>query len=54
MREIALKIGKPMRPIVGPVIGRNEIDPWKSRPKEFMNYLRALTLALERHSPTGI
>ena len=54
MREITTKIGKPIHPIVGPAIGRTEIDAWRSRPKEFMSYLRALTLSLERHSSSGI
>lgn len=46
MHEIWRAKGKPQRPVIGPVIEREEIDPWVLNPRGFMAHLRALTLAL--------
>lgn len=53
MHEITCKIGKSVEPRIAPVMERDEIDPWKLKPREFMKHLRSLTLALEKHNPFG-
>lgn len=47
MHEIKRAIGKPQKPIIGPLIERDEIDPWVMNPRGFMAHLRELTLALK-------
>jgi len=54
MHEIWRKIGKPVEPQIAPVMERDEIDPWKQKPKEFLEFLRWRTLEMERDSPFGI
>ena len=40
-------IGKTIRPVIGDVINRDEIDPWVLKPRKFMDHLREVTLDLE-------
>lgn len=46
LHEVAVSLGKPQSPVVGPAIGPEEILPWKDNPRGFMAWLRARTLAL--------
>lgn len=47
MHEIKRGIGKTIRPIIGDVIDRDEIDPWVLKPRKFMDHMRKITLDLE-------
>jgi hypothetical protein len=47
LHEIAHAMDKPQKPVIGPVIEREAIEPWLSNPRGFMAHLRELTLALK-------
>ena len=47
LHEIAYAMKKPQKPVIGPAIGREEIDKWLSEPRGFMSFLRDTTLALK-------
>ena len=51
MHEITGKIGTKQSPRIGPVLEREDLDPWILKPRAFMDYLRYLTLSLETHVP---
>ncbi|MCB1366859.1 MAG: lysophospholipid acyltransferase family protein [Rhodobacteraceae bacterium] len=46
LRETAAARGKPMKPVIGPALGRDQIDQWQDDPRGFMAHLRAVTLGL--------
>ncbi|WP_343080136.1 lysophospholipid acyltransferase family protein [Ostreiculturibacter nitratireducens] len=46
MHEITRLMGKPIRPVIGQPIEREEIDPWVLNPRGFMEHLRERTLQL--------
>jgi len=46
LHEIAYTMNKPQKPVIGPAIARDEIDPWAKDPRGFMQYLRNKTLNL--------
>jgi putative hemolysin len=48
LHEVVHALNKPQRPVVGPEIGRDEIDAWTDNPRGFMDWLRERTLALKR------
>lgn len=54
MHEIVLKIGTAQAPRIGPVLEREDLDPWVLKPREFMQLLRYLTLAMGQHNPSGV
>lgn len=47
LHEIAYAMNKPQKPVIGPVIEREQIDPWAKDPRGFMAHLRELTLGLK-------
>ncbi len=46
LHEIAYAMKKPQKPVVGPAIDRDQIDPWGHDPRGFMAQLRKTTLGL--------
>jgi len=46
LHEIAHSMKKPQKPVIGPMIDRDEINPWLKDPRGFMNNLRERTLSL--------
>lgn len=46
LHEIAHAREKPQKPVIGPVVGRDQIDPWAKDPRGFMAQLRKTTLGL--------
>jgi hypothetical protein len=38
---------KPQSPIVGELVGRDEIEKWSNSPRKFMEWLRNITLGLQ-------
>lgn len=46
LHEIAYAMKKPQKPVIGPPIDRDQIEPWQSDPRGFMAHLRDMTLAL--------
>lgn len=48
LHEIAAAMRKPQKPVIGPAVDRDEIDPWRGDPRGFMAHLRERTLALGR------
>ncbi len=46
LHEIAKALDKPQAPIIGDPIAPEELAPWKTKPREFMDWMRTHTLAL--------
>ncbi|NOX74793.1 MAG: acyltransferase [Alphaproteobacteria bacterium] len=46
LHEIAHTMNKPQKPVIGPLIGRSQIDPWLKDPRGFMANLRETVLKL--------
>ncbi|MFP4326608.1 MAG: lysophospholipid acyltransferase family protein [Paracoccaceae bacterium] len=46
LHEVVHALNKPQSPVVGEVIGRDEIAAWADNPRGFVAWLRARTLAL--------
>lgn len=46
LHEIVHAMKKPQKPVIGEVIGREEVAPWQGNPRGFMAHLRDRTLAL--------
>lgn len=46
LHEVAHALNAPQAPVVGEVIGRDEIEPWRSNPRGFVAWLRERTLSL--------
>jgi len=46
LHEIAYAMDKPQNPIIGPSIGRADIDPWEKDPRGLMAHLRNTVLAM--------
>jgi putative hemolysin len=47
LHEIAHAMDKPKKPVIGPAIGREQIDPWQKDPRGFMANLRKTVLELK-------
>lgn len=54
MHEIRRRIGTRITLRIAEPMERDEIDPWILKPRAFMDMLRSTTLAMERHSTTGL
>lgn len=48
LHEIAHAMKKPQKPVIGPAIDRDGIEPWQKDPRGFMAHLRDLTLSLRQ------
>ena len=48
LHEVAHAFDRPQAPVVGEVIGRDEIETWRANPRGFVAWLRQQTLALGR------
>ncbi|WP_132693448.1 lysophospholipid acyltransferase family protein [Rhodovulum steppense] len=46
LHEVCHALNRPQAPVIGPAIGRDEIEPWADNPRGFMAWLRERTLAL--------
>ena len=46
LHEIVHALNKPQAPIIGDPLKPEELEEWKPKPREFMNWLRSHTLAL--------
>ena len=46
IREVVKAMHKPQSPIVGELVGRDEIQKWSNSPRRFMEWLRNITLGL--------
>ena len=46
IREVVKAMHKPQSPIVGELVGRDEIEKWSNSPRKFMEWLRNITLGL--------
>ena len=46
IREVVKAMHKPQSPIVGELVGRDEIQKWSNSPRKFMEWLRNITLGL--------
>jgi putative hemolysin len=47
LHEIAYAMNRPQKPVIGPVIDRDQIDPWVDDPRGFMAHLKKTALALK-------
>jgi putative hemolysin len=47
LHEVVHALNKPQSPVIGTPIPPEEMEPWKDRPGEFIEWLRARTLALK-------
>jgi len=47
LHEIAHTMNKPQKPVIGPLIDRDQIDPWQKDPRGFMENLRETVLKLK-------
>lgn len=47
LHEIAHAMNKPQKPVIGPAIDRDQIDPWLKDPRGFMAHLRDTVLGLK-------
>ena len=47
IREVVKAMHKPQSPIVGELVGRDEIEKWSNSPRKFMEWLRNITLGLQ-------
>ena len=53
MREVRRAAGSSLAVQIGPVLDRDQIEPWGDRPREFAVHLRDLTLSLDPDLPTA-
>ncbi|MCR8726516.1 lysophospholipid acyltransferase family protein [Frigidibacter sp. ROC022] len=51
LHEVVHALNKPQAPVIGEPITPEEMEPWKDRPGEFIEWLRARTLALKDQVP---
>ena len=47
LHEIAHAMDKPQKPVIGPAIDRDQIEPWLDDPRGFMAHLKKTALALK-------
>jgi len=47
LHEIAHAMDKPQKPVIGPAIDRDQIEPWLDDPRGFMAHLKKTVLALK-------
>ena len=47
LHEIAYAMNRPQKPVIGPVIDRDQIDPWVDDPRGLMAHLKKTALALK-------